>query len=262
MFAAQRVEKIKEIMLEHKNINVAALTELLHVSDVTVRKDLEKLQDEGFLRKTFGGAVLIEQEQGQNQKDEQSLQQLKPEVTITNHAAKAYAAALAAKQVEKGDTIFLGSGVTCYLLSKMLKELKDLTVVTNNVNALNELVPHVAKVFFIGGEIVYQEGMISTSSEKVDDYFKGIYVNKAFTSATGVDLMAGLTVNHSISTFIFRKIQEMASSWTLLVEESKFGKRGIYQIAPLEAPDCMITNNLPDEYKKVFEEKGIKVITK
>lgn len=258
MFAAQRLEKIKEIMHKHHNVKVSSLTELLGVSGVTVRKDLDTLQAEGFLKKTFGGAILVTDnsnvETKQNRENQDSI--------IENLEIKEYIAELACQHIEHGDTIFLGSGATCFLLSKKIKELRNLTVVTNNVNALNELIPHVSKVYFIGGEIVFQDGMISTSSEKVDDYFKGLYVNKAFTSATGADLLAGVTVNHNISTYTYKKIQEMASSWILLIEDEKFGRRGIYQIAAIDAPDCIITNHVPDEYRNVFEDKDISVITK
>ncbi|MHA6260210.1 DeoR/GlpR family DNA-binding transcription regulator [Sporosarcina sp. CAU 1771] len=258
MFAAQRIEKIKEIMLEHQNVKNSLLIELLGVSGVTIRKDLDTLQNAGFLTKSFGGATLNTGEN--NTKGNNSSSQT--DVYIEDIEVKEYIANLAFQHVEKGDTIFLGSGATCYLLSKKLKELKDITVVTNNVNALNELAPIISRVFFIGGEIVFQDGMISTGSEKVDEYFKDLYVNKAFTSAAGADLVAGITVNHAISTFTYRKIQDMASSWILLMEEEKFGRRGIYQIAPLNSPNCIITNKIPDEYRTVFEDIGTTVCTK
>jgi DeoR/GlpR family transcriptional regulator of sugar metabolism len=251
MFAAQRIEIIKDMMKKHKSINISMLTEVLNVSDVTVRKDLEKLQEEGFLKKTFGGAILIEESSHDAPKQD----------SIEHSSAKELISQLAATQIQKGDTIFLGSGSTCYLLSQKLKEMKDITVVTNNVNALNELVPHIQRVFFVGGEIVYQDRMISTSSERVDEYFKGIYVDKAFTSVTGIDLMAGLTVNHAISSYIFKKIQEISATWTLLVDEHKFGKRGLYQVATIDSPDCIITNKIDQEFLTPLQQHDVKVIT-
>lgn len=250
MFVEERLAKIKEIMLEHKNINISNLCSLLNVSDVTVRKDLEKLQKEGFLIKTHGGAILAEPE----------VKDVKENINIQNYREKEYVADLAYKTVENGDSIFLGSGATCYLLAKKLKQLKDITVVTNNINALQELIPHVKNVFLIGGEIVYQEGMMSSTSEKVDEYFKGIFVNKAFTSVAGIDLVAGLTVNHAVSSFIYKQIPKMTRNWTLLIDDMKFDKIKLYQVATIDSLACIITNKFNEEYKKVFLDKGIKII--
>ncbi|MCG8573152.1 MAG: DeoR family transcriptional regulator [Spirochaetes bacterium] len=60
MFTLQRIEKIKEILREKKQIDVQSLSRILKVSDVTVRKYLDKLKEEGFITKTHGGAVLID----------------------------------------------------------------------------------------------------------------------------------------------------------------------------------------------------------
>ncbi|WP_281658622.1 DeoR/GlpR family DNA-binding transcription regulator [Halobacillus sp. Cin3] len=248
MFASQRHEKIRQILIEKKNVDTSTLTSLLGVSDVTVRKDLAALEKEGFLRKTFGGAVLSEHDSSTHDYQKAS---------IDNVEIKDAIAEKASVQIQKGDTIFIGSGATCYLLAKKIRHRQDLTIVTNNVNALNELIPYNSKIFFIGGELVHHEGMVSTSSERVEDYFKGIYVNKAFTSVTGVDLTAGLTVNHIISTYIYKKIQAMSFTWTLMVEDTKFNKRGIHQVATLNSPASIISNYIPAEYLSYFEENHI-----
>ncbi|NGP43813.1 DeoR/GlpR transcriptional regulator [Bacillaceae bacterium SIJ1] len=257
MLPEERLETIKNLLVDKKSINTSSLTEMLNVSSVTIRKDLDKLQEEGFLKKTFGGAILS---RGPEENEEETLSQVYS-TKIENADIKKSIAELALTQIDKGDTIFLGSGATCYFLAKKLKELSQITVVTNNINALYELVACNTKVFFIGGEIVYNEGMISTSSEKVDEYFKGIFVNKAFTSVTGVDLTAGLTVNHMISAYIYKKIQEMSSEWVLMVEKEKFNKRGIHQVARADSPNCMISNEIPPEYITYYNDRNITMIS-
>lgn len=61
MLVAERLKKIKEILLQKKHVDVATLAELLNVSEVTIRRDLDKLESEGFLIKTYGGAILKEE---------------------------------------------------------------------------------------------------------------------------------------------------------------------------------------------------------
>ncbi|WP_079474079.1 DeoR/GlpR family DNA-binding transcription regulator [Marinococcus halophilus] len=258
MMPAERLQNIKNILLERKSIKTNELKDIFNVSTVTIRKDLNNLENQKFLQTTFGGAVLLEQQQQQNQYT--PLPSSEASIYIDNEQAKEYIASLALSQIQDGDTIFLGSGSTCYLLAHKLKEVSNLTVVTNNINALSELVKKDIKVFFIGGEIVNQNGMISTSSEKVDNYFQGIYVNKAFTSVTGMDFIAGLTVNHIISTYIYKKIQEMSSQWFLMLESTKFYKRGIHQVAKPNSPDFVISDNVPQDFKNFLEKHNVKVI--
>lgn len=252
MLAEERLEKIKEILSLQKNIDIVSLTSMLNISDVTARKDLQKLQQKGFLVKTRGGAVLAESRG----------KEIKQHLNIENFKQKEFVADLAFRTIDNGESIFLGSGATCYLLARKLKQLKDITVVTNNINALYELVPHVSNVFLVGGEIVYQQGGIMSSSwENVDEYFKGIFVNKAFTSGTGLDLIAGLTVNNVISSFIYKQIPKITRNWTLLIDDAKFNKIGLYQVATMDVVNCVVSNSIDKVYKKAFINQNIKVIT-
>ncbi|PAB59280.1 DeoR/GlpR family DNA-binding transcription regulator [Anaeromicrobium sediminis] len=250
MIATQRLEKIKEILLIERTVDIHKLRSILNVSDVTIRKDLAELEKQGFLIKTRGGATLAEV----------STQEITHSSSILNYDLKDYIATIAANTIEDGDTIFLGSGATCYLLAQKLKH-KDVTIITNNISALYELTPHLKRVFLIGGELLYRENMISSSSEKVDDYFKDIYVNKAFTSISGIDLMAGLTVDHTLSTFVYKQVPNITKCWTLLADHMKFNKIALFQVGTIETPDRIITNQIDDIYKNAFLEKGVEVIT-
>ncbi|QZY55639.1 DeoR/GlpR family DNA-binding transcription regulator [Crassaminicella profunda] len=251
MIATQRLEKIKEILLIEKTVSIHKLRSIMSVSDVTIRKDLSELEKQGFLIKTRGGATLAES----------SNEEITQAPTILNYDLKEYIATIAANTIEDGDSIFLGSGATCYLLAKKLKH-KDVTIITNNISALYELTPHLKRVFLIGGELVYRENMISSSSEKVDDYFKDIYVNKAFTSISGIDLMAGLTVDHTLSTFVYKQVPNITQCWTLLADHMKFNKIALFQVGTIATPDRIITNQIDDVYKNAFLEKDVEVITK
>ncbi|MCT4621848.1 MAG: DeoR/GlpR family DNA-binding transcription regulator [Marinisporobacter sp.] len=250
MIASQRLSKIKEILLMEKTVSIHKLRSIMSVSDVTIRKDLSELEKQGFLIKTRGGATLAES----------SNQQVSQTPSILNYDLKEYIATIAANTIEDGDSVFLGSGATCYLLAKKLKH-KDVTIITNNISALYELTPHLKRVFLIGGELVYRENMISSSSEKVDDYFKDIYVNKAFTSISGIDLMAGLTVDHTLSTFVYKQVPNITQCWTLLADHMKFNKIALFQVGTISTPDRIITNQIDDVYKDAFVEKGVEVIT-
>lgn len=251
MLAIERLEKIKNILLAKKNVSVTTLKELLPVSDVTIRKDLATLEEEGFLIKTRGGATLVEKTNG-NLVD--------MNIHINNYKKKQMIATLAAETIQDGDSIFLGSGSTCYMLAQKIKN-KNISVVTNNINILNVLVPFVKNVYLIGGEMVYSGNMISSSSEKLDEYLRDIYVNKAYTSILGVDLMAGLTVDHSLSVFIYKTLPNIAKEWFLLTDYDKYNKIRLYNACSLEAPSVYVSDKIPQEYEEYFTNKNIKVMT-
>jgi len=252
VFAAQRIKIIKEIMIENKSVDIATLTNALNVSDVTVRKYLDILEKEHFLVKNHGGAVIVDSDEQVSKKD----------YLIENCSEKEQIANLADTLVEDGDTIFLGYGSTCYMFAKTLKQKKNLTVVTTNVNALNELLPNISKTILIGGEVTYKDGMIFTSGELTVDNLRGIFVNKSFMSVDAVDLMAGFTVNDVSNLSVLKLIPRLSKQVIFLADHSKFDKIGFYQIAPIGLPNCIVSNDkLNDKYKQFFYEKNIKVMT-
>ncbi|MHB8063922.1 MAG: DeoR/GlpR family DNA-binding transcription regulator [Ruminiclostridium sp.] len=252
MFAAQRIKVIKEIMIKNKSVDIATLTNILNVSDVTVRKDLDTLEKENFLVKNHGGAVIVDSDEKVLTKD----------FTIENYLEKEQIANLAYTLVEDGDTIFLGHGSTCYIFAKSLKEKKNITVVTTNVNALNELLPNVSKTILIGGEVSYNNGMMFSTGELTVENLKGIFVNKCFMSVDAVDLMTGFTVNDVSNLSVLKLMPKLSKQLIFLADHSKFDKIGFYQIAPINLPNCIISNDrLNDKYKQFFYEKNIKVLT-
>lgn len=251
VFAAQRIKIIKDVLIKNKSVDIATLTNILDVSDVTVRKDLETLEKENFLIRNHGGAVLVD-----------SGEQVSKDLSIDHYTEKEEIASIAASLVEDGDTIFLGYGSTCYIFAKYLKEKRNLTVVTTNVNALYELMPHTSKVILIGGEISQKNGMLFSAGELTAENFRGIFVNKSFMSVDAVDLMAGFTVNDVSNLSVLKLIPKLSKQVICLVDHTKFDKVGFYQIAPIGLPNCVISNDkLNDKYKQFFYEKNIKVFT-
>ncbi len=254
MFQAQRIETLKNILLEKKSVDVSTLTSALDVSDVTVRKYLDILEAEGFLKKMHGGAILAEAYDDQDNFDD--------EETILEFQAKEQIAELAMTCIEDGDSIFLGPGTTCYLLSKKLGSFKNITVVTNNVNALEHIAPVVRTLYFIGGEIVCRDGLMYSYGQKAINQLDGIFVQKAFISVAGVDLFAGLTINDIRQVEIFHKVESISRQQIVLADHNKFNKIGLHHIMPIDKIKIYISNEkLDSEYKKYFYENDIKILT-
>lgn len=239
-------------MQEKKTVDIALLCSLLNVSDVTVRKDLDNLEKQGYLIKTHGGAILSE-ENYQNQKEKVNIEISDEEKEI---------AELSSNLIEDYDTIFLGAGSTCLALAKCLDRYENITVVTNNINALTELAPNIKKLYLVGGEIIYDKGMLSASGASSFSFLEGIFVNKAFIGVDGIDLMSGFTINEYFLSILYKKLSEISKQVIILADYTKFNKMGLFQIGNADFPYCVVSNEkMDDNYKQYFFKNNIKALT-
>lgn len=124
MFAIERQNKIKDILLKEKRVDVYELSQRFAVTEVTIRRDLDKLEKEGYLIKIYGGAVL---------KEDFSPESEQPVVEDETLEEKKLIGKIASQMIENDEAIYLSPGVTCLEIAKNLKK-KKLTVVTNDIS--------------------------------------------------------------------------------------------------------------------------------
>ena len=245
-----RTQEIKNKLVTEGRVFVNQLSGFFNVSEVTIRKDLKFLEDQGIATRFYGGAQL---------KKESPLVFVNKE--YYNNQTLISIANLALKEIKDGDSIFLGSGQTCCVLAKMLGKIENLTVITNNISALNDLIENVSKVYLIGGEVTTIDGVtMFSSTQNPLKNLENIFVKKAFTSSFGVDIKAGLTANALISTYIYKSIIDISTNIYLLADSSKFGKIGIYPVANITDINCFISNEIPLDYKQIFIQNKINFI--
>ena len=251
MFAGQRINIIKKILLEQKQVDINTLTSLLNVSDVTVRKDLDSLETDGFLRKVHGGAILLEDDPLDMPKND-----------IPELQEKEMIADLAITLIDDGDNFYLGPGSTCLMLAKKLNQKTNLTVITNNASALPYIDCSSVNLLFIGGDVVNYNNMMFTHGEKALAYLEDIFVNKAFIGTDCVDLEAGLTINHSYSLDVYKKILDKSRQTILLASKSKFDRIALQLLCPINAISALVTEgDLPEKYKRYLYQNDIKLLT-
>lgn len=258
----RRLDKIKKLLLERKEISVQELSDLYQVSAVSIRKDLTRLEEQGFLKRVYGAAVLSENNTFcsdvviANTSVSKNIQN-QDEYVILYRLAQ-----FACSTICDGDIIFLGSGRTCCILAKLLHKFSDLSVVTNNITALNDLLSSGARIYLLGGEVTSTDGVtLFSSPEDPANFTQNIRVNKAFTSISGIDLDKGLTVNSIISTYIYRYLPEICNKWYLMTSSNKFNKLSMYSAAKLTDVSCIITDDYPPEYEAFFRENDIEIVT-
>jgi DeoR/GlpR family transcriptional regulator of sugar metabolism len=218
---------------------------------MTILRDLEILEQQGILKRVYGGAVNLK-----NPIKEVSII-LRKQI---NTKEKNIIAERAAKLVSNGESIFLDGSTTAFALSKKLGAKTGLTVITNGLELVNELKNNSSiNLFCPGGEL--QLSTMSFIGTSAEDYLKGLYVDKAFVSASGVSLQSGITVENAVQAAIKKIMLKNALSRVILVDSSKFDVVRLSKVCALEEVNTIVTDRKPDDkFLEVFAKNNIEVV--
>lgn len=241
---------LSQLDLEGK-VQVHSLAERFGVTTETIRRDLDRLEKEGRLRKVYGGAVRIRAEVEEPTFVKRSLM---------NPLDKQAIGRLAASLIQDGETVILDNGTTTLEIMRQLKDRSHVTVITNSVPILNcALEQFQGKIIFTGGEVTaaYQASVGITAHELLGQF----KVNKAFISAGGLSLPGGITDYHLEEALISRKMMERAEESILVADHSKFGVTTFAQIAPMEQISMVLTDSgCSKEWKDTFARLDIELL--
>ncbi|WP_276354523.1 DeoR/GlpR family DNA-binding transcription regulator [Cohnella caldifontis] len=246
----RRKKKILEQLGKEGRVEVPALAEELRVSTETIRRDLERLDREGRLKKVYGGAVKVEAD---------SIELPFDVKTALQSREKAAIGKLAASLVKNGDTVMLGNGTTTIEIIRNLGESRDVTIVTHSTPALLlALDAFPGKVIFIGGEVNKRQK--SAEGPLAEMLLNQLRVNKAFLSAGGVSLADGVTDYELAEASISRKMMERADETVFLIDSSKFGNTTFANVCSLDDVYTVITDrHCSAEWKQYLADKDIQV---
>ncbi|MCI6617314.1 MAG: DeoR/GlpR family DNA-binding transcription regulator [Prevotella sp.] len=249
MFAAQRREKILELIREDGHAKVQELSRLFKVTEVTIRQDLEKLEEQGLIKREHGGAILSDA--GTNVRNFSLANQ-------TNIDAKRAIAREAVKFISDGDTIILDSGSTTTELARLITGFHNLTVITNALNIAMILGSDASiNLNVTGGE--FKPPTLSLTGMKAANYFTNIHADKVFLATAGINLKTGLTYP-SISDLVVKKAMIEASDTVYLVaDSSKIGTSSFASLGALSLVDHIITDSkISTEDEKLFQKFDVR----
>ncbi len=251
MLPQQRREKILDLIREDGHAKVQQLSKIFKVTEVTIRQDLEKLENDGFIEREHGGAYL--KNIGLNVKN----------IVLQNQENLPEKAAIAKKTLElinDGDTIILDSGSTTTEIAKLINGFKNLTVITNSLNiALILGVDPGINLVVTGGE--FKAPTLSLTGQKAADFFDGLHVDKLFLATAGITLKAGLTYPSISDIVVKRAMIESANTVYLVADSSKIGKSSFASLGALSLIDFLITDSKINEAdSKMLKNNDIKMI--
>lgn len=251
LLGLERHRRIIDFLKIHKSAEVSNLSALLKVSEVTVRKDLERLERDGLLTRSHGGAVLND-----GLLAEPSFAE-KEDLYIAEKRAIAEAAA---QLIVDGMTIAIMTGTTLSHMPVLLKGRKQLNIVTNAINIATELMnTDGIHVFLTGGNI--RPNTYALVGEMADRSLEGIFVEVAFIGVNGFSMEHGLTTPSIEEARVVKKMLDQARKVVVVADHTKFGHVAFARICSVDQVHTVITDHLtPTDQIEQLRDKGVNVI--
>ena len=246
----ERRAQIADLINQQRTITNSELMERFGISIETVRRDLDYLEQQGVLRKVYGGAVVnvslnTEAEYASRSK--------------TNLPQKNAIAREAAALICPGDGVYLGVGTTVQAMARYMKNIPNLTVFTNALRTAVELsdIPG-CKVIIPGGQL--REKELTLSGYPAQENMALFNVDKAFIGIGGIT-EEGITDFHIGEAQVHRQMLANARQAIALADSGKLGVRAMNNVCSLEQIDLVITDfDAPKPQVKALEKAGVNVI--
>ncbi len=237
MLAIERRNVILARLQSEGKVIVADLSQEFGVTEETIRRDLEKLDNEGLAKKTYGGAVL-----NQNLNTDVPFNVRKR----SNVELKQRIAEKIAALIQDGDYLMLDASSTAIHVAKSIKNRKNITLITNSVEILLELSDKEGwNVLSTGG--VLKQGSLSLVGSSAERMIRGYHVAVAVCSSKGIDLAMGVTESNEKDSEIKRAIFSSANHKVLAIDSTKFDRISFVRVCDLNEVDTIVTDAAPSE---------------
>jgi DeoR family transcriptional regulator, fructose operon transcriptional repressor len=229
--AEVRQRQIVALLQETGALRIGELSQMLDVSDETVRRDLAVLEEQGLLTRTRGGALV------ESVRLEPSFQRRLRE----NGAEKRAIARIAAGYVEDGSTIIIDSGSTMAHLVSELRTKRDLVVITNGVNHVEDLLSNPSLNVVMTGGTVRRVTMGAAGPLAVES-LASLHADHTFLATHGFSAEAGMMYPSFDEVAVKRAMISAGAEVTLLADGSKCGRASMVKVAPLSQLSRIITS--------------------
>lgn len=253
MLAEERRHRIVDFLQQRGSAQVPELAGMLHVSEMTIRRDLRQLECSGLLRRTHGGAVA----------SDRLLVETPYRAKRHEHVRQKQAIAGAAVALIKpGESVILDAGSTTYFIAMLLKNRPpdDLTIVTNDICILYEL-SDCPSLTLIGTGGTVQQGVYSMIGSHAENFLRTIRADRAFIGAHAIDMEIGLMAPNPEKASIKSLLCTAASNTHLVVDSSKFGIGSLVEVRRLSQFTSVITDSdLAADCKEALEGQGVRLV--
>ncbi|MCY1673362.1 DeoR/GlpR family DNA-binding transcription regulator [Pseudarthrobacter sp. SL88] len=244
MLVAERRSRIMSEVRRLGTVSLTGLAEVLGVSEMTVRRDIESLATEGLIEKVRGGATMP---RAANERTDITFATQARNMTAEKRSIAKRAAAL----VVPGMAVGLAGGSTLWALAQELRGIPELTIVTNSIPVADVFArpdradePYTQTVVLTGGVRTPSDAMVGPVAVRS---LGSLHCDLVFIGVSGVDIQAGLTTVNLLEAETNRAFVAAGRETTVLADSSKWGAVGLTTIAELHEVDRLIMDDGIDE---------------
>lgn len=233
MLKQERENEIIQYLSRNGFTRVKDLCEILYASESSVRRDLAKLEKRGVVKRSYGGAEYISFNAHILPFGTRSYDYVEEKHRIAQKAVGL---------IKEGNIIFLDQSSTCYFLSLYLRDLKNITVVTNNIEIVNILSKTNVTVHCSGGKISRDNSncLIGDNAQKT---FENIYADIAFFSSKAVSDEGVISDCAQEEIFVRKSMFKNAEKKVFLCNSQKIGGHSSFVQCSLSDVDAAIAEN-------------------
>jgi len=247
----QRRNKIRKQVLSKGSVKISDLVQEFQVSEETIRRDLGALEEEGLVKKNYGGAVLIEHFDQVPPVDKRQSVFFEEKNSIGKRAAEF---------VEEQQIVILDAGTTTWCVARHLRHLNDVTIVTNGLNVAEECSKNDGASIYMVGSKLFKRAM-SLVGPKAESDLQQYSANYVFLGTTGISIAKGFMTSDLYEAEVKRAMIKAGQKVVIVADHSKFHKQGLISFAGFDVVDYLITSDQADPHiLEQIEELGVKVL--
>jgi DeoR family myo-inositol catabolism operon transcriptional repressor len=246
-----RISQLEDYIIEKERASIEELCSVFNVSKNTMRRDINQLEAQGKIKKVYGGIILTDKKTTEPFESRE----------VKNKAAKVMIAELASTLIEDGDIIYIDSGTTTMHMIPYLSELRNVTIITNNLHVILNSLPYQNLNVISTGGTLFRRTNSFVEAGAVSS-LKKYNISKAFLATTGVSIAKGITNSSSLEYDIKRYIVEHCDKKILLADNTKLGKVSLITYYDLKDIQVFISDQKPEqEYVDFFTNNNITLLT-
>lgn len=250
MHPGKRHQFILDLLEKDGSVKVADLSRHLHVTEITIRRDLDTMERWGLIRRVRGGAVTS---RGRSYEP--------PFFTRAQHLSgeKERIGKAAADLIRDGDSIALDVGSTTLEVARQLAHRHNLTVITPSFHIAAVLAEqHNIRLILTGG--ILRPGELSMTGSLAEQSFKEFHVDKLILGIGGIDLYAGLTEFNLEDALVKKAMIKSSKEVIVAADATKFGRIAFAAVAGLDVAGRIITDSsLDPNIRSRFETSGVAI---
>lgn len=252
MAQKERVFQILEIIRSQQKVGVSELSRKFNVTGETIRRDLERLEKEGYIARTYGGAVLVQMPHGHVNYTERA---------VLNVEAKKKMGELTASIIPESGAIGCDASTTVLSVIPFIRENAGLTILTNSVRILNDFMYDKLHIISTGGKLRSRTQSLQLHGEAISRVMDEYFLDMSVLSCRSLDMENGIYEGDEEEAYIKKVMVDHSREVVVIADHTKFDKTSLIRTLPYEKVDVLVTDQKPsDEWIRRMEDENVRLL--